>query len=157
MKILLAAAAVLLALVVLFAVLPSYSGDNQIQGLQNQSRACFRQECFSVELALTPQEQEKGLMFRESLDPDKGMLFVFPSEGVYPFWMKNTLIPLDMIWIDSNGTVVFIGKDEQPCKADPCAIINPGIRARYVLELDAGTVGRIGLAEGEKMELDISA
>ncbi len=71
--------------------------------------------------------------------------------------MKDTLIPLDMVWMDSGGRVVFIGKDEQPCKQDPCTIINPGVRARYVLEVDAGTAGRIGLAVGSRMELDISA
>ncbi len=152
MKILFLAAAVILALVILFAVLPSYSGNPQIQ---NQSRVCFRQECFSVELALTPQEQERGLMGRESLGQDKGMLFVFPQEGIYPFWMKDTLIPLDMVWMDSDGTVVFIGKDVQPCKADPCTIINPGKNARFVLEVDAGTADRIGLAARER--LDISA
>jgi uncharacterized membrane protein (UPF0127 family) len=92
-------------------------------------------------------------MGRESLGQDKGMLFVFPQEGIYPFWMKNTLIPLDMIWMDSNGTVVFIGKDEQPCKADPCPVINPGKNARYVLELNAGTAERLGLGEGDRMEL----
>src|ERR1035437_263623 len=58
---------------------------------------CFKQNCFSVELAKTSAEQERGLMYRTELDKDKGMLFIFYNEGIYPFWMKNTLIPLDMI------------------------------------------------------------
>src|SRR3990172_7339338 len=64
---------------------------------QNVSQVCFGQECFEVEIADSPEEQAKGLMGRESLEPGKGMLFVFPEEGIYPFWMKDTLMPLDMI------------------------------------------------------------
>ncbi len=79
MKILFLAAAVILAMAILFAVLPSYSGNNQTPSQQNQSRVCFRDSCFSVELALTPEQQEQGLMDRESLGQDKGMLFVFPQ------------------------------------------------------------------------------
>jgi uncharacterized membrane protein (UPF0127 family) len=154
MKILFLAAAVILAMAVFFSVLPSYSGDSQIRG-KNQSRVCFRQDCFEVELAITPQEQERGLMGMEGLGHGKGMLFVFPQEGVYPFWMKGMLIPLDMVWMDSNGTVVHIEENVQPCKADPCPIINPGVQAKYVLEVDAGTADRIGLAGGDKMSVYI--
>jgi hypothetical protein len=62
---------------------------------QKHATACFSGKCFSLEVARTPDERQYGLMNRESLDPDKGMLFVFEKEGVYPFWMKNTKIPLD--------------------------------------------------------------
>jgi uncharacterized membrane protein (UPF0127 family) len=138
----------LLALAILLAVLPPYSDDGHI--LQNQSRVCFGSECFTVELALTPEQQSRGLMGRESLGPDKGMLFVFQEEGPHPFWMKNTLIPLDMVWMDSQGIVVFLAQDVQPCKADPCPAVNPSRNARYVLEVNGGTAERIGLEEGER-------
>ena len=144
--------ALVFAAILLVLLFPRTANDNT-----GKSGVCFRQDCFTVELALTPEQQEKGLMGRESLPPGSGMLFVFPEEGVYPFWMKNTLIPLDMIWMDSNGTVVFIGKDEQPCGLVECPIINPGVRARYVLEVDAGTAERIGLEEGNGLILHISA
>jgi uncharacterized membrane protein (UPF0127 family) len=97
-----------------------------------------------------------GLMNRTHMDPDKGMLFIFSQDGIYPFWMKDTLIPLDMIWMDSNGTVVFIGKNEQPCGM-VCPSINPGVPARYVLELNAGSADRIGLNVGDRLELEVSA
>ncbi len=119
---------------------------------QNVSRACFGSDCFTVELALTPEQQARGLMGRQSLYPDAGMLFVFPQEGIYPFWMKDTLIPLDMVWMDSEGRVVFIGKNEQPCGV-VCPSVNPGVPARYVLEINAGTADRIGLGVGDRMEL----
>src|SRR4030042_6719439 len=89
---------------------------------QNISQVCFGQECFQVELALTPEQQARGLMGRESLQG--GMLFVFQEEGVYPFWMKDTLIPLDMVWIGSNKTVVYIERNAMPCDSDPCPSID---------------------------------
>ena len=112
---------------------------------------CFENHCFQVELALTPTEYEYGLMFRKSLDADKGMLFIFKEEGEYPFWMKNTLIPLDIIWIDKNKEVVFINKNTKPCEVDSCPIINPNRKAQYVLELSGGMVDKIGLNVGEKI------
>jgi len=120
-----------------------------------QSRVLFEDHCFYVEVVETPQERARGLMFREHLDPDNGMLFIFDWEAVYPFWMKNTLIPLDIIWIDSNKEVVFISKDAQPCEQEPCPTINPYKRAKYVLEVCGGTADKIGLEVGDKLKLDI--
>jgi len=138
------------AVALLFLVFPRPAGNGPVQNqTANQSRVCFGQECFSVELALTPDQQAFGLMNRTHLDADKGMLFVFSQDGVYPFWMKDTLIPLDMIWMDSGGRVVFIGKDEQPCGV-VCPTVNPGKNARYVLELNAGAADRIGLNVGDR-------
>jgi len=115
-----------------------------------KSRACFSQNCFNAEIANTPESREKGLMFRQSLDNNSGMLFVFDNEGVYTFWMKNTLIPLDMIWIDSNYSVVFIARNASPCKTEQCPITNPGRNALYVLEINSGEIDKLGLREGDK-------
>jgi len=120
-----------------------------------QSRVWFEDHCFYVEVVTTPQERARGLMFREQLDPDKGMLFIFDWEAVYPFWMKNTLIPLDIIWIDRDEEVVFISKDTQPCEQEPCPTINPYKKAKYVLEVCGGTADRIGLEVGDILKLDI--
>ena len=121
----------------------------------DQSSVWFEDHCFSVEVVTTPQERARGLMFREHLDPDRGMLFIFDWEAVYPFWMKNTRIPLDIIWIDSNKEVVFISKDTQPCEQEPCPTINPYKKAKYVLEVCGGTADKIGLEVGDKLKLDI--
>jgi len=118
--------------------------------LKNQSQVCFGDYCFVVELAKTAQGKERGLMFKEKLDPNKGMLFIFEDREEASFWMKNTLIALDIIWINENKEVVYISKNNQPCKTDVCFSINPDIKAKYVLELNGGTTDKIGLEVGDK-------
>lgn len=117
---------------------------------------CHGQDCFKVEIVSTPETREIGLMNRTELAEDKGMLFVFQEYAIYPFWMKNTLIPLDMVWLDTQFNVVHIEEDVQPCEADPCAIINPRVGALYVLEFNAGTARRIGLTVGDSITPDSS-
>ena len=119
----------------------------------NQNQVCFGSKCFFVELAKTSAEHERGLMYRKELDKNKGMLFVFDKEGVYPFWMKNTLIPLDMIWADSNGKVVFVAQDVQPCKTLICPSVSPSVGAKYVLEVNAGVCREIGLKIGDQLTI----
>lgn len=92
----------------------------------------------TVELAVNPEERERGLMFREELEPDQGMLFVFEEEDLYSFWMKNTLIPLDIIWLNSHLQIVHIEKNVPPCPREPCPGYLPRYPALYVLELKAG-------------------
>ena len=94
-------------------------------------------------------------MYRKELDKNKGMLFIFDKEGIYPFWMKNTLIPLDIIWIDSNDKVVFISQNVQPCKNLICPSIFPTVKAKYVLEVNAGVCQEIGLKVGDELTIDI--
>jgi uncharacterized membrane protein (UPF0127 family) len=104
-----------------------------------KNKVCFGSDCFFVKLAKTDAEREKGLMFQKSLDKNSGMLFVFPAEGIYPFWMKNTLVSLDIIWIDGNKKVVFIKENAQPCQpGEECPLIYPEAAAQYVLEINAG-------------------
>lgn len=119
--------------------------------LKNQNQVCFKNNCFTVELAITAQEQARGLMFREKLAPDKGMLFIFKDEGEHSFWMKNTLMPLDIIWINKDKEAVYISENIQPCKLDYCPAIKPDKKAQYVLELNGGTVDKIGLEVGDKI------
>ena len=88
-----------------------------------------------VELAETSQEIRDGLMYRESLEKNKGMFFIFEEQDEKPFWMKNTLIPLDIIFINSDNTIIDI-TTMQPCKADPCESYSSP--ALYVLEVNAG-------------------
>jgi uncharacterized membrane protein (UPF0127 family) len=97
---------------------------------------------YRVELARTPEEQAQGLMFRESLPENTGMLFLFSDNGVHRFWMKNTMIPLDMIWMDGGGKVQFVSADTPPCKADPCPSYGPDAPAASVLEIAGGRAAR---------------
>src|SRR3989344_360628 len=116
----------------------------------SKSQVCFRSHCFDAKIADTPELREKGVMFVKSLPEKKGMLFIFPESGKHSFWMKNTLIPLDMVWINSNKEIVFIRGNAQPCLANEvCVGIVPNQDAKYVLELKAGSVDRIGLQVGD--------
>lgn len=119
-----------------------------IAGCTYSERVCFDNACFNVEVVDTPETRAQGLMFREYLPEDEGMLFIFEEEDVYPFWMKNTLIPLDMIWINSDWTVVYVARDVQPCEEDPCPSINPWVPALYVLEVNAGLAEKYDVRVG---------
>jgi len=112
---------------------------------------CFENHCFQVEIAKTPQKLKKGLMFRKDLKENQGMLFIFEKEDIYPFWMKNTLIPLDIIWLDSNKKIVYIEKNAQPCKENNvCLTITPDKKAKYVLEVLGGVSQKINLKIEDK-------
>lgn len=110
---------------------------------------------FSVrlELATNDELRGQGLMYRESLPRGEGMLFIFPEPGEYPFWMKNTLIPLDMIWLDTSGKIVAIRPDVPPCRADPCPTYAPEAISSLVLELAAGEAKAHGLSVGDTIQL----
>lgn len=110
----------------------------------------------SVEIAADDPTREQGLMFRDHLADDKGMIFLFAKKDVYPFWMKNTLIPLDMVWIDEAKKVVTIARDVPPCKADPCPSYpaNGPAPARYVLETAAGVTAKHHLEVGNTVRME---
>ena len=128
-------------------------GANEMEKKESGiSKVCFNEKCFNVEIADTPKKIIQGLMNRKSLDQDSGMLFLFDVEAEYYFWMKNTLIPLDIIWLDKNKRVVFIKHSAQPCKADPCETFGPDESAKYVLEINSGLVKEIGLEKGDYLE-----
>ena len=118
---------------------------------KTSGQVCFKNNCFVVELAVTPGERERGLMFREHLDTDKGMLFIFKEEGIYSFWMKNTYISLDIIWINKDKQVVYISKNIPAHTDELFASVDPGKKAKYVLEINAGIVERIGLGIGDEL------
>lgn len=112
-----------------------------------------RGEVIRVEVAANPESRQRGLMFRDALAPDRGMIFLFPEHGPHSFWMKNTLIPLDILWLDAAGRIVHIGAKTPPCEADPCPSYSPGKDASYVLELAAGRAAELGLREGDRLRL----
>ncbi|MCX7514424.1 DUF192 domain-containing protein [Frateuria sp. STR12] len=109
---------------------------------------------FSTELATDDASREHGLMMRTELAADHSMLFVFPDSQPRWFWMKNTLISLDILYFDTDRKLVSMQLDVPPCKADPCPSYPSDAPARYVLELPAGTARRIGAETGDKLTVE---
>jgi uncharacterized protein len=106
-----------------------------------------------VEVANSRGERQVGLMNRESLPEDSGMVFLFPEPTTGGFWMKNTLIPLSIAFYGSDGTIVRI-LDMEPCRADPCPIYEPGVAYTAALEVNQGAFARWGVSEGDVVRLE---
>jgi uncharacterized membrane protein (UPF0127 family) len=107
----------------------------------------------NVEFAKTPEEWQKGLMNRSSLPKNSGMLFIFPDEKNRDFWMKNVLIPLDVIFISSKGRVNEI-TTLNPCQeTEICQSYNSKTPAQYVLEINAGSTEKWKIIEGDILEI----
>ena len=104
-----------------------------------------------VEVADTPETRSRGLMFRQSLPADAGMLFVFPSEQPLQFWMRNTTLPLSIAFVDSGRRIVSI-KDMQPLSTE---LTNPGARYRYALEVNQGFFARSRVAVGDSADFTL--
>jgi len=103
----------------------------------------------AVELAATPAQLEQGLMYRRALAPDSGMLFDFGRPRMVAMWMKNTLIPLDMLFLDAGGRIVHIEENAEPGSLQPRG---PAQMVLGVLELPAGSAARFGLRLGDRVE-----
>jgi len=108
---------------------------------------------YTVEIARTPEETAQGLMYRESLPERHGMIFTFTDGGAHRFWMKNTMIPLDMIWMDASGKVLFVSADTPPCVSDPCPNYGPETPAPLVLEIAGGLAKKEGIRVGSTLKL----
>ena len=103
-----------------------------------------------VEVADDDAKRQRGLMFRRELPDDRGMVFVFDEEGEHPFWMKDTLIPLDMIFVDAGGRVTGIVARAEPLSLGP----RLGGPSRYVLEVAGGWAGRHGVKPGDRVRVE---
>jgi signal peptidase I len=108
---------------------------------------------FEVEIADDPEDRKLGLMYREYLPEEHGMLFIFEEEQPLSFWMKNTLIPLDMIFFNDGFEVLNIAGNVPPCESDPCLTYNSEGNARYVLEINGGLSDYLGIRKGDKFRL----
>lgn len=132
----------------LFSALPMLAAAAGCQPDGLDLRGPWGQAHFSVELADSPEERAKGLMFREHLPRSAGMLFVYQSPQHAQFWMKNTLIPLDMIFADSSGTVVRVHSRARP---QDLTSIDGGEGVLLVLEINGGLAERLGIAMGSEL------
>jgi uncharacterized protein len=138
---------------------PSQSEPNakpapQGQKLPISAQVTIGGQIISLEVARTPEEQSKGLMYRSELANNRGMLFVFAPARPVSFWMKNTLIPLDMVFM-SNGVVKYIGSQILPCEGDPCASYGPEPKTDIdnVIELRGGRAAELQLKVGDRLKI----
>lgn len=110
--------------------------------------AAGERHSFTIEIARTVAQRARGLMFRESMPPDAGMLFLYPAEQQIRMWMKNTLIPLDMLFVASDGRILEIAERTEPLSEE---IIASSGAARAVIELNGGTAERLGIRPGDRV------
>ena len=103
---------------------------------------------FEVEMATSPEQQAQGLMFRRKLAADAGMLFLYQQEGLRTMWMKNTVIPLDMLFIDKRGTILQVVERTVPFSLQTISSDKPALA---VLEVNAGTAARLGIKPGDRV------
>jgi uncharacterized membrane protein (UPF0127 family) len=116
-------------------------------------QVCHLENCVTVEVVSKQADLERGLMYRTGLDQNKGMLFVFPNDSKNSFWMKNMHFDLDILWINNEGRIVFIGQNVPACTNDPCPVYTPDQNARYVLELNSGYTASHHWNVGDKIDL----
>lgn len=105
----------------------------------------------SVEIARTEGERQRGLMYRQHLPMDRGMLFLFEEEEIQSFWMKNTVIPLDMIFIRQDMTVAGVVENAEPLSRDARSVDVP---SRFVLEVNGGWAGNHGVTRGTPVKFE---
>ncbi len=109
-------------------------------------------ETIIADLVKTDEERSRGLMFRNTLNVDQGMLFVFEKEGLYSFWMKNMNFAIDILWLDRQKRIVHLEHNVPPCKKEPRPSYAPLVPAKYVLELKAGSIEQRKLKMYERIE-----
>jgi uncharacterized protein len=147
----------LMAVAVLTLVSPSYgestpsAGSNPPRLIQVKTPSGT---VIQAEIADTPQKRATGLMYRDHLKKDHGMMFFFDQAQEWTFWMKNTLIALDLIWMDEKKRVIHIERNVPICTRtdDSCPQYRPNDGALYVLEIAAGTVDGLKIEKGSKLQ-----
>lgn len=129
------------------SVLPVQAKDPVLEELRITT-AGGNSVLYNVEVARTPVQMQRGLMFRDNMPEDRGMLFIYQPERPARMWMKNTILSLDMIFIDANGQIINIAENTTPFSLDT---IESGGPVRAVLELNAGQAGKHNFVVGDKV------
>lgn len=122
--------------------------------VERSARVTIGRGRFEVELAESEAERERGLMYRDTLAPGSGMLFVLPHAQPATFWMKNTHLALDILWFDAKGRLAKIDREVPPCRHDPCPLYPSGRPVGWVLEIAAGEAARHGLRSGDRLVIE---
>jgi uncharacterized protein len=133
-----------LVLIVLARAAPAWAAEEQTLEIVSRTGV----HTFTVELAVTDQERQQGLMFRRELPEGRGMLFDFKQDQNVTMWMKNTYIPLDMIFIRADGRIQRIAENTEP---ESTRVIAAGAPVRAVLEVIAGTAKKLGIRAGDRV------
>jgi uncharacterized membrane protein (UPF0127 family) len=153
MKKILIAYGILVIIVIVLAV-AKFRGFNFLPNFSQGKTATINSRTYNLLTATDDKSRQVGLSNRKSLDIDQGMLFVFPKKGIYSFWMKNTQIPLDMIFINDDK-IVYIAKNAPPQagKDGSLPIYTPKSEANYVLEINGGQSDKYKFKNGDKVTL----
>jgi len=106
-----------------------------------------------AEIADTDEERRRGLMYRRKLSEFQGMWFVFPNEQELRFWMKNTYLPLDIVYVSDDFEIVDVVQSAKPCRKDPCPVYPSKYPARYVLEVNGGFIEKHGIGAGDQVRV----
>lgn len=122
--------------------------EDAVETIAVTVRSATGDHVFDVETAITPEEQRRGLMFRESLPENGGMIFPFEFPRLASFWMRNTMIPLDMIFIRADGVITNIARETEPYTLDSYYSTEPVIA---VLEIDGGRSAELGIDAGDRV------
>ncbi len=143
------------AVVAVSIAVTMYTGNTSTARLEYKvKRIMIDDVMLEVEIADDDEKRALGLMHRDSLEEYKGMLFIFPYEGKYAFWMMNMNFSIDIIWIDSEGNVVYIVDNAVPCNrvasTSECTY-EPDVHAKYVLEVNSGFAEKHGVTIGSRM------
>ncbi|MBU3942838.1 DUF192 domain-containing protein [Patescibacteria group bacterium] len=148
---------IVLLVIVLLGVL-RFVKSMQENNMENQysqiKEVCFEKKCFNVEVVEGLADKAKGLMERESLAENSGMLFLYNQERVISIWTKNMKIPIDVIWLNKDLEVVYLVENAQPCLTEKCESFKPETKAQYILEINAGQIQQNDVQLGHKAELN---
>lgn len=146
-KVILISILLILLFVVVFVIKNQINTSSAPYFIQNDTK-------ITLEIAKTPQQRERGLMYRTSMPQNQGMIFLFDQPQMLSFWMKNTLIPLDMVFLNQNKVVSII-ENAPPCPKETlrCPSYNSGELADKVIELNAGIVKKIGIVRGTTLTI----
>lgn len=121
----------------------------------SKNLVCIEDKCFEVEIADTFEKRKKWLMFVENLEVNKWMLFVYQNPWIYKFWMKNTMINLDILRINENKEIIYISKNTPICEVDKCPNYWPKLKSKYVLEINAGLSDLYWIKKWDLVEFDL--
>ncbi|WP_107670883.1 DUF192 domain-containing protein [Cyanothece sp. BG0011] len=127
--------------------------EEQGQKLPIEAMVKIDETVIELEVAKTPEQQQMGLMYRQSLEKNRGMIFVFEQLRPVRFWMKNVNIPLDMIFL-ANGRVRAVFPNVPPCSVDPCPTYGPENLVNQVIELAGGRATELGIEPGDQLDIE---